>query len=52
MITNPVYGGAYAYGKAKTVTGYGASGPLVKAERKPRNEWLVPKPGAHEGYVD
>ncbi len=52
MIANPVYGGAYTYGKTKAVTEYGASGPRVKAERKPRSEWLALKPGAHEGYVD
>ena len=52
MITNPVYGGAYAYGKTKAVTRYGSSGLRVKAERKPRSEWLALKPGAHEGYVD
>jgi DNA invertase Pin-like site-specific DNA recombinase len=52
MIANPVYGGAYAYGKTKAVTGYSASGPRVKTERKPRSEWLALKPGAHEGYID
>ena len=52
MIANPVYGGAYAYGKTKAVTGYGASGLRVKAQRIPRGEWLALKPGAHEGYVD
>jgi len=52
MITNPVYGGAYAYGKTRAVTRYDGSGMRVKSERKPRNEWLALKPGAHEGYVD
>ena len=52
MITNPVYGGAYAYGKSRAVTTYGGSGVRVKHERKPRGEWLALKPGAHEGYVD
>ena len=52
MITNPVYGGAYAYGKTRAVTGYDGSGMRVKSERKPRSEWLALKPGAHEGYVD
>lgn len=51
MITNPAYGGAYAYGKTRAVTGYDGSGIRVKNEHKPRNEWLALKPGAHEGYV-
>jgi len=52
MITNPVYGGAYAYGKTRAVTSYDGSGMRMKSERKPRSEWLALKPGAHEGYVD
>ncbi len=52
MITNPVYGGAYAYGKTRAVTGYDGSGMRVKSARQPRSEWLALKPGAHEGYVD
>ena len=52
MITNPVYGGAYAYGKSRAVTTYGGSGVRVKHERKPRGEWLALMPGTHEGYVD
>jgi len=52
MITNPAYGGAYAYGKTRAVTGYDGSGMRVKNRRKPRSEWLALKPGAHEGYVD
>jgi DNA invertase Pin-like site-specific DNA recombinase len=52
MVTNPIYGGAYAYGKTAAVTQY--SGPAVgtKSRRKPREEWLALKPGAHEGYLD
>jgi len=52
MITNPAYGGAYAYGKTKAVTGYDGKTMRVKSERKPRREWLALKPGAHEGYVE
>ena len=52
MITNPVYGGAYAYGKTRAVTGYNGSGMRVRSRRKPRSEWLALKPGAHDGYVD
>ena len=52
MVTNPVYGGAYAYGKVRAVTAYEGSGVRVKQERKPRDEWLALKPGTHEGYVE
>ena len=51
MIENPVYGGAYAYGKTGAAAGYGASGVGAKTRRKARAEWLALKPDAHEGYV-
>jgi DNA invertase Pin-like site-specific DNA recombinase len=52
MVTNPIYGGAYAYGRTAAVMQY--SGPAVgtRSRRKPRDEWLALKPGAHEGYLD
>ena len=52
MITNPIYGGAYAYGKTSVATRYDRSARQVRSRRKPRAEWLTLKPGAHEGYVD
>jgi Recombinase/Recombinase zinc beta ribbon domain len=52
IINNPVYGGAYAYGKTRAVTGYDGGRVRVASRRKPRTEWLSLKPGAHEGYVD
>ncbi|MEO6380958.1 MAG: recombinase family protein [Nitrobacter sp.] len=51
MIENPIYGGAYAYGKTAVVAGYGANGAGVKIRRKARSEWLALMPNAHEGYV-
>ena len=51
MIENPVYGGAYAYGKTAVAAGYNADGVSVKSRRKARNEWLALMPNAHEGYV-
>ena len=51
MIENPIYGGAYAYGKTAVGTGYGAAGVGVKIRRKPRADWLALMPNAHEGYV-
>jgi DNA invertase Pin-like site-specific DNA recombinase len=52
MIDNPIYGGAYAYGKTHIATGYDGSVVRVKSRRKLRGEWLALMPGAHEGYVD
>jgi len=52
MITNPIYGGAYAYGRTGVAALYGSSGVRTTRRRKPRGEWLALQPGAHEGYVD
>ena len=51
MIENPVYGGAYAYGRTTASTGYGAHGASTKIRRKARSDWLALMPRAHEGYV-
>ncbi|MGY4403721.1 recombinase family protein [Bradyrhizobium sp. USDA 3315] len=51
VIENPVYGGAYAYGKTAVAAGYSTAGVSVKIRRKARNEWLTLKPNTHEGYV-
>ncbi len=52
MIANPVYGGAYAYGKSRVASGYGASGDVrSRSCRKARSEWLALIPGTHDGYV-
>jgi hypothetical protein len=51
MIENPIYGGAYAYGKSRVASGYGAAGIRPRSRRKARAEWLALIPGAHEGYV-
>src|SRR4051794_28868507 len=50
FITNPAYGGAYAYGRTGVSAGY--DGTRARARRKPRAEWLALQPGAHEGYVE
>jgi DNA invertase Pin-like site-specific DNA recombinase len=49
MIENPIYGGAYAYGKTASGMGYGGAG--AKTRRKARADWLALMPNAHEGYV-
>jgi DNA invertase Pin-like site-specific DNA recombinase len=51
MIENPIYGGAYAYGKTAVASGYSADGVSVKIRRKARTDWLALMPNAHEGYV-
>jgi DNA invertase Pin-like site-specific DNA recombinase len=51
MIENPIYGGAYAYGKTAVAAGYDAAGVSVKIRRKARGDWLALMPNAHEGYV-
>src|SRR2546423_864621 len=51
MITNPVYGGAYAYGKTSVTVHYDGVMARAKSRRKPREEWLALPPGSHEGSV-
>jgi DNA invertase Pin-like site-specific DNA recombinase len=51
MLTNPAYGGAYAYGKTEQFTHYDNGEPRQSIRRKPREKWLSFIPGAHEGYV-
>ncbi len=48
MIANPIYGGVYAYGKSRSVPGYGGRSGI---RRKARDEWLALIPDAHEGYI-
>jgi DNA invertase Pin-like site-specific DNA recombinase len=52
MITNPIYGGAYAYGKTSVMVHYDGVVARSRSRRKPREEWLALHPGTHEGYVD
>jgi DNA invertase Pin-like site-specific DNA recombinase len=51
LLTNPVYGGIYAYGKKGPVTRYEGQSPRPGYQRKPREQWLSFIPNAHEGYV-
>ena len=52
VLTNPAYGGAYAYGKSESGARYEAGVERKRDRRKPRDEWLALIPGTHEGYVD
>jgi len=51
MIENPIYGGAYAYGKTAVAMGYHGADVKLKIRRKARSDWLALMPDAHEGYV-
>jgi DNA invertase Pin-like site-specific DNA recombinase len=51
MLTSPIYGGAYTYGKTEHLVRYDAGKPRYLCRRKPREQWLALIPGAHEGYV-
>jgi DNA invertase Pin-like site-specific DNA recombinase len=51
MVENPIYGGAYAYGKTAVAAGYDGADVKVKIRRKARSDWLALMPNAHEGYV-
>jgi DNA invertase Pin-like site-specific DNA recombinase len=51
LLTSPVYGGAYAYGKTEQVLRYEGGEPRHRSRKKPREEWLALIPHAHEGYI-
>jgi hypothetical protein len=52
LLTNPAYGGAYAYGKTERGTRYEAGLERKNDRHKPRDQWLALIPGTHEGYVE
>jgi len=52
MITNPAYGGTYAYGRTGRAARYDGAGARPGSRRRPRREWLALRPGTHEGYVE
>jgi hypothetical protein len=52
MVTNPAYGGTYAYGRTGRAVRYDGAGARPGSRRKPRREWLALRPGTHEGYVE
>lgn len=51
ILTNPAYGGAYAYGRTERVTCYENGVSIQRTRRRPRDRWVALIPGAHEGYV-
>jgi DNA invertase Pin-like site-specific DNA recombinase/predicted DNA-binding transcriptional regulator AlpA len=53
VLTNPVYAGAYAYGKSRHDVILDASGVRKRRVRKlPRSEWPVFIPNHHAGFID
>lgn len=51
VLTSPVYGGAYAYGKTEHVLRYEGGEPRHRSLHKPREKWLALIPHSHEGYI-
>jgi DNA invertase Pin-like site-specific DNA recombinase len=51
FLSSPVYGGAYAYGRSERTVHYDHGQPRTISRRKPRAQWLVLIPNAHDGYV-
>ncbi len=53
VLTNPVYAGAYAYGKTRSERYVGDDGTIKQRTRHlPIEEWSVLLPGHHPGYID
>jgi DNA invertase Pin-like site-specific DNA recombinase len=53
VLTNPVYAGAYAYGKCRHERYVDEQGKLRKRTRHlPQSEWAVLLPDHHQGYID
>jgi DNA invertase Pin-like site-specific DNA recombinase/predicted DNA-binding protein (UPF0251 family) len=53
VLTNPVYAGAYAYGKSRQETTLNAAGARAKRTRRlPRSEWQVLIADHHPGFID
>jgi DNA invertase Pin-like site-specific DNA recombinase len=53
VLTNPIYAGAYAYGRSKTVARLEAGQKrVVRQVRRRREEWPVLILDHHEGYID
>lgn len=52
ILTNPVYAGAYAYGRTKTKIVYKNGEPKKVTRRRPEAEWHALIHDHHEGYID
>jgi DNA invertase Pin-like site-specific DNA recombinase len=53
VLSNPVYAGAYVYGKTRNERYVDEQGTVRKRIRHlPQKEWMVFLPGHHEGFID
>ncbi len=53
ILTNPVYAGAYAYGKTRAERAVDAQGNVqTRLRRVPMSEWAVLLPEHHPGFID
>jgi Recombinase len=52
ILTNPVYGGAYPYGKTESQVHYESGLSKTRSRRRDRDHWVALIPGTHEGYVE
>jgi excisionase family DNA binding protein len=53
VLKNPIYAGAYAYGRSKTMVRLEEGQKRVRRQRQPRREdWAVLILDHHEGYID
>jgi len=51
ILSNPVYAGAYAYGKTEQTVRYENGEPRRSSRRKEKEQWWALIPDAHEGYI-
>jgi Recombinase/Recombinase zinc beta ribbon domain len=51
ILSNPVYAGAYAYGKTEHTVRYENGEPRRVSRRKQKQHWWALIPDAHEGYI-
>ena len=52
LLANPIYGGAYAFGKTKTkISVIEGRARKTLGHKKPRSEWTVLIPDHHPGYI-
>jgi excisionase family DNA binding protein len=51
ILKNPVYAGAYAYGRAKTITRLEAGQKVQRRVKRRREDWAVLILDHHEGYI-
>lgn len=52
VLTNPAYGGAYAYGKTQSLFLYESGTSRSRRRRRDRDRWVALIPSAHDGYVE